>query len=667
MVQRRLEIESGAKTVIDLGRRRARGLTLLSEPCDPATCGPAGDPRDCASARLLARPSRAAQAAAQERLVRAIEGEVEGEGEDRSVLGVLAEVVREVTALDGTDAILAELPRQVLRVHPARAAAVLKVGDDGATAVIARQGPAFEVAAWRVAKVTRASREAPVRDGAPSRAMLVPLGDGVDRWALALDPVPSKPVVCERELERLAVLATAVNTALSRARSSAALREAVVRGGATLEAVRDGIIAIDHEGVVRSLNGAAAAALGVRREHLFGRSLREFPALAGLRRALTTPARDVADVVQVAAGEVVVRAEAYEGGVVATLRDSATEQTIAHRMVGSVARHRFEDLVGRSPAFARILDEARRAARAEVAVLIRGESGTGKEMLAQAIHNASTRASGPFLGINVTAIPRELLESELFGYEGGTFTGARASGRGGKFELAGKGTLLLDEIGDMPLEMQGKLLRVLQERMVQRLGSARDIPIRARVVATTHRDLAEAVEAGRFRLDLYHRLRVLELTLPSLRERREDIPLLVEHQLKVHAQETRRRVTIAPRVLDALQGYDWPGNVRELHNVIEGELSVLAPGEDVLTRIPPALSAPQRSRPSGDARGVVPLEEMERRACEGALAAYHGNVARAAEALGVAKGTLYAKMKRYGLGAGAGSGLAAVATGAQRP
>jgi transcriptional regulator with PAS, ATPase and Fis domain len=319
--------------------------------------------------------------------------------------------------------------------------------------------------------------------------------------------------------------------------------------------------------------------------------------------------------------------------------------------VGTATRYTFDHLVGADPAFTGVLEEARRAAGSEVPILICGESGTGKEMLAQAIHAASARASLPFLGVNVTAIPRELLESELFGYEGGTFTGARSSGRAGKFEVAGRGTLLLDEIGDMPLEMQSKLLRVLQERAVQRLGGSRDIPVRARIVATTHRHLAEEVAAGRFRLDLYHRLRVLQLRLPPLRERKGDVPLLVERQLRNHSERMHRRHTIAPHVMAALEAHDWPGNVRELQNVIEGELSLLPPGETTLTRIPPVLLQPRvRPRPTTPAPSeILPLDTVERQACEGALAAYEGNVARAARALGLAKGTLYSKMKRYGI------------------
>jgi transcriptional regulator with PAS, ATPase and Fis domain len=324
-------------------------------------------------------------------------------------------------------------------------------------------------------------------------------------------------------------------------------------------------------------------------------------------------------------------------------------------------RFTFEDLLGEDPAFLACLADARLAARSDASILITGESGTGKEMLAQAIHRASPRSALPFVGINVAAFPRELLESELFGYERGAFTGAQARGHAGKFELVEGGMLLLDEIGDMPLETQVKLLRVLQERVFQRLGGSHDIALRARVVASTHRDLERAVEEGGFRLDLFHRLRVVHLRLPALRERRSDIPLLVEHHLRRCAScHHRGPLEVAPQVMAALEAYDWPGNVRELANLLEGAVSLLPDGQNVITRVPPPIErALQRggAQPSSPPRPdiilpenrVVSFREVERRAFEHALRHCGGNVAKAARALGVAKGTFYSKIRRYGL------------------
>jgi DNA-binding NtrC family response regulator len=233
----------------------------------------------------------------------------------------------------------------------------------------------------------------------------------------------------------------------------------------------------------------------------------------------------------------------------------------------------------------------------------------------------------------------------------------------GKFELAGQGTVLLDEIGDVPLEIQSKLLRVLQEKVVHRLGSVADVPVPARVIAATHRDLAQAVDRREFRLDLYHRLRVIHLRIPPLRERKGDILRIAQHQLRLYAEESGRRpIRLSPEVAAAFEAYDWPGNVRELCNVVESEAALLAPGEDVISEIPQVIQEGSlRPTERGSGNPVVPLEELERWACENALQHFSGNVARAARALGVAKTTLYTKMKKYGLGT---FGVAADAAGA---
>ncbi len=339
-------------------------------------------------------------------------------------------------------------------------------------------------------------------------------------------------------------------------------------------------------------------------------------------------------------------------------------QVPLRNVAGIQARFTFEDLLGEDPAFLSCLADARLAARTDASILITGESGTGKEMLAQAIHRASPRSALPFVGINVAAFPRELLESELFGYERGAFTGAQARGHIGKFELVEGGMLLLDEIGDMPLETQVKLLRVLQERVFQRLGGSHDIPLHARVVASTHHDLERAVEEGRFRLDLFHRLRVVHLRLPALRERRGDIPLLVEHHLRrCAAGQHRGPLRVAPHVMGALEAYDWPGNVRELANLLEGAVSLLPDDQDVITRVPPPIERALQRR--GAQRSPAPLpeiilpdnqvlsiREVERQAFAHALRHFGGNVSKAAKALGVAKGTFYSKIRRYGLVAG---------------
>src|SRR4051812_47634222 len=563
--------------------------------------------------------------------------------------GALAAATRELASLGDHDAIVAAVARLASVVCGASGAEVVRARGKGAVETLATSGSPLSSGRTALAERIHGSLSGnPQRpDGGP--LAVLPLGTPDSGLALIVErPTPFR----ERELEELSVFASFAALSLVHAASRTALREADARDAATLSAIGDGIVATDRTGIVRALNQAAATAMGVVREEAVGRKLRELPGLSALASALTGAPSGV-EVVPLPRGEMVVRRHGYEGGMVAILRDLATEHTISKRAVGSSARFTFERLVGDDPAFAEVLETARRAAPSNLPILITGESGTGKELLAQAIHNASGRASAPFLGVNVTAIPRELVESELFGYEGGTFTGARSGGMAGKFELAGRGTLLLDELGDMPLEIQGKLLRVLQERVVQRLGSVADVQVKARVIATTHRDLEQAVASGHFRLDLYHRLRVGHLRIPPLRERRGDILLVAENQLRMQAENAKRSpIRLSPEVAEALEQYDWPGNVRELCNVIESEASLLHPDEDVISRIPRVLlqtSSRATSRPAAS-EGILSLEELEKRACSEALAHFAGNVARAAEALGLAKTTLYAKMKRYGLG-----------------
>ncbi|HEU4535455.1 MAG TPA: sigma 54-interacting transcriptional regulator, partial [Polyangiaceae bacterium] len=324
------------------------------------------------------------------------------------------------------------------------------------------------------------------------------------------------------------------------------------------------------------------------------------------------------------------------------------------------SRYRFDDIVAVSPAMCELVALARQAAAVDANVLLVGESGTGKEVLAQAIHAASARAGEPFVGVNCAALPGELLEAELFGYERGAFTGARREGNAGKFEQAGRGTLLLDEIGDMPSPMQPKLLRVLQERQVTRLGGGRERPVPARIVATTHRDLREAVQNGQFRLDLFYRLGVLALQVPALRDRAEDVVPLAERFLARFAAAQGKAVrAIGEGVVRALLAHGWPGNVRELANVIEREVTLLPADAESLDRlrVPLAdLPGPSMRPPPPSLRSsllppppsVVPLVEVERRAFLEALSACGGSVSRAARALGVSKVTFYAKLRRWG-------------------
>jgi transcriptional regulator with PAS, ATPase and Fis domain len=579
---------------------------------------------------------------------------------ERERLRQLVAVSQTLSALEHPEALLEGLPRLAMMLVRATAVVLLEADAAGRLTPLVGEGQPPARCSESFREVLRGEALA------AGRCALVFMGGAGRRLALALELVEGGASQRERDEEQLAVFCSLVEAALVRLSASSALRQAAARDAATLATLREGVLTLAHDGSVRDLNEAAARLLRVVPARLVGRRLRDVAALAPLGEVLGTGRPLSDEVVVLAEGEFLVRSRCYEGGVVATLQALSPAQRQAHKRVGSQARCGFEDLIGEDPIFRACLEDARRAARSDVPILITGESGTGKELVAQAIHRASPQSAFPFVGINVAAFPRELLESELFGYERGAFTGARAGGSIGKFEQADQGTLLLDEIGDMPLEMQAKLLRVLQERMLQRLGGSRTVPITARVMATTHHDLEQAVGEGRFRLDLFHRLRVVHLRLPPLRERRSDIPLLVEHHLKRQASRLHRRsLHVAPQVMQLLLRHDWPGNVRELANLLEGAACLLAEGEDVITRVPLAV---ERALPRGavsDASGprglspgepVLPLEEVERRAFEHALSHCAGNVAQAARALGVAKGTFYSKMRRYGLGTPPGSG-----------
>ncbi len=316
--------------------------------------------------------------------------------------------------------------------------------------------------------------------------------------------------------------------------------------------------------------------------------------------------------------------------------------------------------VARSPAMRAVADLVARVAPTPATVLITGESGTGKEMAAREIHRLSRVSEGPFVPINIGGLPETLLESELFGYERGAFTGADRR-KPGLFELANGGTLFLDEIGDLPVHLQVKLLRVIQERQIQRLGGTQRLPVDARLIAATHRNLPELIGQGRFREDLYYRLNVFRIDLPPLRERREDLPLLAG-QLIARLNHTMGKTVegIEPEALEALERYPFPGNVRELENVLERAF-ILSDGPRIGRAALGGLAAPAktaewtgaapgRPRPSqagGEARGS--MRQIERQALVEALARWEGNRTAAARELGISRRTLFNKIREYGL------------------
>jgi len=309
-------------------------------------------------------------------------------------------------------------------------------------------------------------------------------------------------------------------------------------------------------------------------------------------------------------------------------------------------RYQFHDIISKSPRMLEVLELAREVASLRSTVLIRGESGTGKELVARAIHFSGSRAQKPFIAVSCAALAETLLESELFGYEKGSFTGA-AERKKSKFELADGGTIFLDEIGDIGPKLQADLLRVLQERSFYRVGGSEEVQVDVRVIAATHKDLRALVDEGKFREDLYYRLNVIEIHIPPLRERREDIPLLAEHFVERISHELGKPVDeIAQDAMRLLMDHAWPGNVRELENAIERAI-VSCRGR--------TLTAEDFSflRNNGPAKVQIPdnltLAEMERLMIEATLRRTAGNVKEAAASLGIDRSTLYEKLKRYGI------------------
>lgn len=335
------------------------------------------------------------------------------------------------------------------------------------------------------------------------------------------------------------------------------------------------------------------------------------------------------------------------------------KKSLEERFLVEPAADRF---IGESPATTLVKEKIEQVAKSDITVLIQGESGTGKELVAEAIQRKSNRASGPFVTLNCAALPENLIESELFGYEKGAFTGAGARKRG-KFEIASGGTIFLDEIGDMALNTQAKVLRVIQEREVERLGGVKPLKVDVRIIAATHKDLKELIEKKQFREDLFYRINVVNIQLAPLRERSEDIPPLVEHFVKIAAVKANREIKgVTPKAMTALKNFKWPGNVRQLQNIIEGAAVFIKGNTIDLEYLPEEVRlgfAPESNCNMFDwiaeqiDQGKT-LDEMvaqiEKEMISRILRDTEGNQSKAAQLLGIKRGTLQYKMKAYELG-----------------
>ncbi|WP_183132000.1 sigma-54-dependent Fis family transcriptional regulator [Pseudomonas syringae group genomosp. 3] len=426
-----------------------------------------------------------------------------------------------------------------------------------------------------------------------------------------------------------------------------------------LEVLNEGLVVLDDQGCIKALNHYARQLFRVGRDLLGSpfKSLGQSESTDSVLLGSLEGVRDLdctfelhdrshlACVVSVCPLE--------QGGRIVSLRENRRIREITRRIIGTQASYTFETILGRSQAIQDAMHLARIASRSDSTTLILGESGTGKELFAQAIHNASDRRGGPFVAVNCGAIPRELVQSELFGHVEGAFTGSARGGSAGKFELADGGTIFLDEIGDMSFDAQVSLLRVLQEGEVTRVGAKKSLRVNVRIVAATHRNLSQAVAEGAFREDLYYRLNVLNMTVPPLRMRREDVPLLARHFLARCARSLRKSMQdFSPAALDILGTYHWPGNVRELENVIERATNLAV--TELIEPSDLALEIRQGRRPSTremapEPRMAQDLGTYEMNAIIAALKDTRGNIRLAAQRLNVSRGGLYNKMSRFGL------------------
>jgi PAS domain S-box-containing protein len=447
-----------------------------------------------------------------------------------------------------------------------------------------------------------------------------------------------------------------------RSKTPAAPRLPGIATDSILESISDGVFTVDGEWRVSSFNRAAEQITGIPREAAIGRRCSDvFRASmceteCALRHTMETGAAVVNKTtfivnsdgtrIPISVSTALLRDE--RGTVVGgaeTFRDLSLIEELRKEIRG---RYQVGDIVSRSASMRPVLDVLPRIAESESTILLEGETGTGKELVARAIHGLSARRNGPFVAVNCGALPDTLLESELFGYKAGAFTGATRD-KPGRFALARGGTLFLDEIGEVSPALQVRLLRVLQERQFEPLGATRTEEAHVRVIAATNRDLATLVESGAFRQDLYYRIKVMKLDLPPLRQRREDIPLLVQHFIAVFNAVQNKRVTgVSPDVLGVLTAHDYPGNVRELQNIIEHAFVLLKEGQIELEHLPGEL-VPVSLHHAGGRKMIETVKALEVQAIREALERNGGNRLAAARELGMHKSTLFRKVRLLGI------------------
>ncbi|KAB3540991.1 sigma-54-dependent Fis family transcriptional regulator [Alkaliphilus pronyensis] len=422
-----------------------------------------------------------------------------------------------------------------------------------------------------------------------------------------------------------------------------------------VDSIKAGIFTVGPKGYIKTINKTASEMLGYPQEEIIGMKINNI--LEGWAGIEKTVAQNITyleeeSFVNTPKGKIHCTLSCYPiidklgetQGIVCIIKEIKKMRRLANRMIGKQAVYTFDNIVGRSNHFVNIVNYAKSIADSPSTVLIMGESGTGKEVFAQSIHNYSSRKDEAFVALNCGALPRNLIESELFGYDEGAFTGAKRGGHFGKFELADGGTLFLDEIGEMPLDMQTRLLRVLEEGTLYRIGGTKEIEVDVRIIAATNKDLKREVELGNFRKDLYYRLNVLPLKLLPLRERKDDIPLLIDYFMIAKALKLGKTpCSLSKEMINKMVDYHWPGNVRELENKIE---HIINTNNCYIWNTGESNSYEEKEKIT-----IVEdkLEEVERRHIERVVKKYKGIITITAEALGIGRNTLYRKIKKYNI------------------
>ena len=428
-----------------------------------------------------------------------------------------------------------------------------------------------------------------------------------------------------------------------------------------IESIEDGLIVINEQRGITHLNQIAENILGRKIDDVMGEPINElidanfslFNILNNrkeyLEKQVIITKHDSKEKIPcLLSAKLIEDCRGKNQGAMILLKEMKKVHRLVGNFIGANTRYNFSDIIGNDMKLMKAVDLAKVASVSSCKILIQGESGTGKEIFAQAIHNNSNRKNKPFIAINCAAIPRDLVESELFGYEGGAFTGAKKEGRPGKFELAEGGTLFLDEIESMPLEAQPKLLRILESNHLMRVGGNKIIPIDVRIISSSNQDLFLLAKEGKFREDLYYRLNTVVINIPSLRERKDDIPILIRHFYNQIGSKDVNKPEIDKEVLELFYNYDWPGNIRELENVVESAILLNKNHKITIDAINENIKCFKVNNPnSNEINKAGSLIDLEKGALLKALKDVKGNISKASKTLGIDRSTLYRKIKKY--------------------